>query len=63
MAEPTVWTFFYGSFINLDVLNRAGYVPGGHGWAEELARRVVLCDKVPRKTLQTLLANALSKWP
>src|SRR5262245_23460135 len=27
MAEPTVWTFFYGSFINLDVLKQAGYVP------------------------------------
>ena len=27
MAEPNVWTFFYGSFINLDVLKQAGYVP------------------------------------
>jgi len=27
MAEPTVWTFFYGSFMNLDVLKEAGYVP------------------------------------
>jgi hypothetical protein len=27
MAEPTVWTFFYGSFINLDVLRQAGYIP------------------------------------
>jgi hypothetical protein len=27
MAEPTVWTFFYGSFINLDVLKVGGYVP------------------------------------
>jgi AIG2-like family len=27
MAEPVVWTFFYGSFINLDVLRQAGYVP------------------------------------
>src|SRR5262245_50361695 len=27
MAEATVWTFFYGSFINLDVLKQAGYVP------------------------------------
>src|SRR5581483_11204556 len=24
---PKVWTFFYGSFINLDVLRQAGYVP------------------------------------
>jgi hypothetical protein len=28
MAEPTVWAFFYGSFINLDVLKQTGYVPG-----------------------------------
>jgi hypothetical protein len=27
MAEPTVWTFFYGSYINLDVLKGAGFVP------------------------------------
>jgi hypothetical protein len=27
MAEARVWTFFYGSFINLDVLRRQGYVP------------------------------------
>src|SRR5262249_43610301 len=27
MAEPAVWTFFYGSFLNLDVLKQAGYVP------------------------------------
>ena len=27
MAEPTVWTFFYGSFMNLDVLKQGGYVP------------------------------------
>jgi AIG2-like family len=27
MAEPTVWTFFYGSFINRDVLKQVGYVP------------------------------------
>jgi hypothetical protein len=27
MAEPTVWTFFYGSFINLDVLQQGGFVP------------------------------------
>src|SRR5262245_25681661 len=26
MAEPTVWTFFYGSFINPNVLKQAGYV-------------------------------------
>src|SRR5262245_44449494 len=25
MAEPLVWTFFYGSFINLDVLRQAGF--------------------------------------
>jgi aminoglycoside 6'-N-acetyltransferase I len=28
MAETVLWTFFYGSFINLDVLKQAGYVPG-----------------------------------
>ncbi|HEY7155336.1 MAG TPA: gamma-glutamylcyclotransferase family protein [Gemmataceae bacterium] len=27
MAEPSVWTFFYGSFINLGVLKAGGYVP------------------------------------
>jgi hypothetical protein len=27
MTEPTVWTFFYGSFMNLDVLKQGGYVP------------------------------------
>jgi hypothetical protein len=27
MAQPTVWTFFYGSFMNLDVLKEAGYEP------------------------------------
>jgi hypothetical protein len=27
MTEPTVWTFFYGSFMNLDVLRQGGYVP------------------------------------
>jgi hypothetical protein len=27
MAEHAVWTFFYGSFINRDVLKQAGYVP------------------------------------
>jgi hypothetical protein len=27
MAEPKVWVFFYGSFINLDVLRGAGLVP------------------------------------
>jgi hypothetical protein len=27
MAEPTVWTFFYGSFMNLDVLKQGGFVP------------------------------------
>src|SRR5947208_1966018 len=27
MAELKVWTFFYGSFINLDVLKQTGYVP------------------------------------
>jgi hypothetical protein len=26
MAEPTVWTFFYGSFLNRDVLRQSGYV-------------------------------------
>jgi hypothetical protein len=27
MAEPTLWTFFYGSFINLDVLKQLGLIP------------------------------------
>src|SRR5215472_495859 len=27
MDEPIVWTFFYGSFMNLDVLKQSGYVP------------------------------------
>jgi hypothetical protein len=27
MAEPKVWVFFYGSFINLEVLRGAGLVP------------------------------------
>ncbi len=27
MAESTVWTFFYGSFINLDVLRQMDFVP------------------------------------
>ncbi|MGD2108688.1 MAG: gamma-glutamylcyclotransferase [Phycisphaerae bacterium] len=27
MTEPTVWTFFYGSFINLDVLKEVDLVP------------------------------------
>ena len=27
MSDVTVWTFFYGSFINLDVLQKVDYVP------------------------------------
>src|SRR5262249_61278986 len=27
MAKATIWTFFYGSFMNLDVLKQGGYVP------------------------------------
>jgi hypothetical protein len=27
MAEPKVWVFFYGSFINRQVLARGGLVP------------------------------------
>jgi hypothetical protein len=27
MAEPEVWVFFYGSFINREVLARGGFVP------------------------------------
>lgn len=27
-AEPKVWVFFYGSYINFDVLKGAGLVPG-----------------------------------
>jgi hypothetical protein len=30
MPEPTVWTFFYGSFMNLDVLKQGGFVPEQH---------------------------------
>jgi hypothetical protein len=28
MSEPAVWTFFYGSYINLDVLREVDLVPG-----------------------------------
>jgi hypothetical protein len=28
MTSPQVWTFFYGSYINLDVLKEVGLVPG-----------------------------------
>jgi hypothetical protein len=28
LAEPRVWVFFYGSYINFDVLKEAGLVPG-----------------------------------
>lgn len=27
MADPHVWTFFYGSYINRDVLKEVGYIP------------------------------------
>jgi hypothetical protein len=27
MADSKVWTLFYGSFINLDVLKQVGYIP------------------------------------
>jgi hypothetical protein len=27
MSQPLVWTFFYGSFINFDVLKQSGFVP------------------------------------
>lgn len=27
MTSPRIWTFFYGSFINLEVLAQVGYVP------------------------------------
>jgi hypothetical protein len=27
MTEPKIWTFFYGSYINLDVLREVNYVP------------------------------------
>jgi hypothetical protein len=30
MPEPTVWSFFYGSFLNLDVLKEGGFVPERH---------------------------------
>ena len=28
MTEPEIWTFFYGSYINLDVLKEVNYTPG-----------------------------------
>ena len=28
MAEPTVWTFFYGSYMNLSVLKEVNLIPG-----------------------------------
>jgi hypothetical protein len=27
MTEPKIWTFFYGSYINLDVLREVNYIP------------------------------------
>lgn len=27
MADPRIWTFFYGSYMNLDVLREVNYVP------------------------------------
>ncbi len=30
MTEPEIWTFFYGSYMNLDVLKEADYVPRRH---------------------------------
>ena len=27
MIEPKVWTFFYGSYINLNVLKEVNFVP------------------------------------
>jgi Gamma-glutamyl cyclotransferase, AIG2-like len=27
MTETTVWTFFYGSFMNMEVLRQGGFVP------------------------------------
>jgi hypothetical protein len=36
MAKPKVWVFFYGSFINLDVLRGRALSPTGWrspGWA------------------------------
>ena len=27
MTAPEIWTFFYGSFINLDVLKELDYTP------------------------------------
>jgi hypothetical protein len=27
MIEPSVWTFFYGSFMDLEVLKQGGFVP------------------------------------
>lgn len=30
MTEPEIWTFFYGSYMNLDVLKDVDYVPRRH---------------------------------
>lgn len=30
MSEPEIWTFFYGSYMNLDVLKEVDYIPRRH---------------------------------
>ena len=34
MSEPAVWTFFYGSYMNLDVLREVQLVPAQHEVAQ-----------------------------
>jgi hypothetical protein len=48
MEEPKVWTFFYGSYMNLDVLREVNLVPAEYavasldGWDIEIAPRANL---------------------
>jgi len=48
MTEPLVWTFFYGSYMNLDVLREVDLVPERHeaarldGWDIRIAPRANL---------------------
>ncbi len=34
MSEPAVWTFFYGSYMNFDVLREVNLVPQQHEVAQ-----------------------------
>ena len=53
LAEPRVWVFFYGSYINFDVLQEAGLVPGEWevarlpGFDLEIAPRANLIPLLP----------------